>query len=384
MPAYQFCRFIIRIFSVLLMKSGTMRKQIVLFLVLSCAFLAGCDMQTGVNLMLEPFLQPMPTSIALLTLASNTSATLTPFQPQPATPTVAPTATGTPTPEDTFTPVPTETGTMTDTPVASSTATQTSTVQPTPTRTPGHVVYSTPTRSSPSGPTATKTRTPTATRTSTKTYTPTASSTTNPLATSTNTPTNTYTYTPSASPTATSTFTSTPTFTPTGSSTDTYTPTSSYTPTNTPTNTFTPTSTATVAGCDPGFSTSFEAQVVALINQQRLLNGLPALLVRAQLTTAARSHSVDMACNDYFSHTGLDGSTPLDRVLREGYYAFSVGENLYGGQLSTPDSVVTWWMNSGPHRANILNINFTSIGVGYASTTTSTYQKYWTAVFSQP
>ena len=140
----------------------------------------------------------------------------------------------------------------------------------------------------------------------------------------------------------------------------------------------------TVANCSPSYNSSFEDRVVFLINEQRALNGLPALIVRPQLTAAARGHSLDMACNNYFSHTGSDGSTSRDRVLREGYYATWVGENIYGGQLSTADSVVTWWMNSTPHRANILNVNYYSIGIGYVNVSNSMYQKYWTANFAQP
>lgn len=124
--------------------------------------------------------------------------------------------------------------------------------------------------------------------------------------------------------------------------------------------------------------------MATLINEQRVNNGLPPLTVRSQITAAARGHSLDMACNNYFSHTGSDGSTSRDRMLREGWATTWWGENIYGGQMSTTDSVVTWWMNSAPHRANILNVNYTSFGVGFVSVTNSMYQKYWTVNFAQP
>jgi len=127
-----------------------------------------------------------------------------------------------------------------------------------------------------------------------------------------------------------------------------------------------------------------EGQVVALINQERINNGLPALTVQPALTAAARGHSQDMACNGLFSHIGSDGSTSRDRVARQGYNATWVGENIYGGMMSSPSVVVTWWMNSAPHRANILNTNYTSFGVGYVYVSTAPYQKYWTVNFARP
>jgi uncharacterized protein YkwD len=124
--------------------------------------------------------------------------------------------------------------------------------------------------------------------------------------------------------------------------------------------------------------------VVALINQERINNGLPALTVQSALTAAARVHSQDMACNGFFSHTGSDGSVARDRVNRQGYTTTWVGENIYGGMSSSPSVIVTWFMNSTPHRANILNVNYTSIGVGYVYVPTAPYQKYWTVVFARP
>jgi uncharacterized protein YkwD len=139
-----------------------------------------------------------------------------------------------------------------------------------------------------------------------------------------------------------------------------------------------------VTGCAPVYDPGLESQVVALINQERLNNGLPALTVQPALTAAARGHSQDMACNAFFSHIGSDGSTTRDRVTRQGYSTIWVGENIYGGMMSSPSVIVTWWMNSAPHRANILNTNYTSIGIGYVYVSTAPYQKYWTAVFAQP
>jgi uncharacterized protein YkwD len=132
------------------------------------------------------------------------------------------------------------------------------------------------------------------------------------------------------------------------------------------------------------YSPDLEGQVIALINQERANAGLAALTVRSQLTTAARLHGADEACSGFTGHTGSDGSSAGDRVSRQGYAWTWVGENLYWGQSSTPIIVVAWWMNSSAHRDNILNPNYTSIGVGYVYLSTSTYKQYWVVNFARP
>jgi uncharacterized protein YkwD len=160
------------------------------------------------------------------------------------------------------------------------------------------------------------------------------------------------------------------------------TPVATSTPKPTSTPTVKPTSTPTSTGC-VSYNATFEARVLELINQERAKNGLPALKRQSQLDSAARKHSADMACNNYFSHTGLDGSAPWDRMAREGYSYSWAGENIAAG-YSTAESVVTGWMNSSGHRANILSTNFTEIGIGYAYRAASTYGHYWTTTFGKP
>jgi len=133
----------------------------------------------------------------------------------------------------------------------------------------------------------------------------------------------------------------------------------------------------------PLMNTSHEAQVIDLINVERAKAGLSALSAQGQLGSAARLHSTDMACNNYFSHTGLDGSTIGDRAERQGYNWSSVGENIAAG-YSSPESVVQGWMNSPGHKANILGADYTEIGIGYAFGAASDYGAYWTAVFASP
>jgi uncharacterized protein YkwD len=122
---------------------------------------------------------------------------------------------------------------------------------------------------------------------------------------------------------------------------------------------------------------TMESQVVTLVNQQRAANGCGALRDDAKLHTAAANHSADMAANNYFSHTGLNGSTFVGRVQAAGYGS-PVGENIAWG-WRTPQDVMNAWMNSAPHKANILNCSAKAIGVGVARKADGT--PYWTQEF---
>ena len=140
--------------------------------------------------------------------------------------------------------------------------------------------------------------------------------------------------------------------------------------------------TATAIPC-PLTSPSFEARAIELINGERVHAGLPALVAQDQLIAAARSHSADMACNDYFNHADRSGVTVDIRASASGYVWSVVGENIAAG-YSTPENVVEGWMNSVEHKANILNADFTQIGIGYVFNKSSSYIYYWTAVFGKP
>ena len=134
-----------------------------------------------------------------------------------------------------------------------------------------------------------------------------------------------------------------------------------------------PTTSAPVAGA-PSAPTmdaaGYEAQVVTLTNAQRTANGCGVLRVDDRLTTAARAHSSDMAAQGFFSHTGSDGSTFVTRVSRTGYMGASA-ENIAWG-YRTPQDLVTGWMNSAGHRANILNCSSVAVGVGVVVTADGT------------
>jgi uncharacterized protein YkwD len=131
----------------------------------------------------------------------------------------------------------------------------------------------------------------------------------------------------------------------------------------------------------PTAPADFIAQVVQLTNQKRAAVGCGALAVNATLTQVAQAHSADMATNNYFSHDSQDGRSPFDRMTQAGYRFSAAAENIAAGQR-TPQDVVTAWMNSEGHRANIENCTYTEIGVGYA--TGGSYGTYWTQDFGKP
>ena len=127
----------------------------------------------------------------------------------------------------------------------------------------------------------------------------------------------------------------------------------------------------------PSDVNAFEQQVVELTNTERTKAGLAPLQTDAKLMAAAREKSQDMQTNNYFSHTSPTFGSPFDRLNALGISYKAAGENIAQGQR-TPQEVVQGWMNSSGHRANILNANFTHIGVGYVKT-----GNYWTQQFIQ-
>lgn len=113
-------------------------------------------------------------------------------------------------------------------------------------------------------------------------------------------------------------------------------------------------------------------QVISLTNQYRSQNGLPPLTYNAQLTQAAQNFAVQMGTLNFFSHTSPDGTDPGDRIVLAGYKPRTWGENIAYG-YSTPAQVMTGWMNSSGHKANILNTSFKEIGVGYYVVNSTAY-----------
>lgn len=138
----------------------------------------------------------------------------------------------------------------------------------------------------------------------------------------------------------------------------------------------------------------FEASLLARINQVRAAGAscgargsfVPtgALAWNTPLTTASAAHSQDMVTNNFFSHTGSNGSTLSARVEAAGYAWGSVGENIAAG-YPTVTAVMDGWMASDGHCANIMNPGFTQVGVAcIRGTSANPYGTYWTMDLARP
>jgi serralysin len=130
---------------------------------------------------------------------------------------------------------------------------------------------------------------------------------------------------------------------------------------------------------------NFIYRVLELTNIERSKLGFSPLTFNTQLLNAAANHSQNMALQDFFSHTGKDGSSLASRITATGYQFSAAAENIAAGS-STPEQVVSSWMNSSGHRANILNPNLKEIGIGYYfladDTGSVNFNHYWTQVFA--
>ncbi len=134
---------------------------------------------------------------------------------------------------------------------------------------------------------------------------------------------------------------------------------------------------------------SVSARVLALVNEARARNrrcgfrrfdAVPPLAHSATLQRAAAAHAADMARRGVMDHAGGDGSTPAVRATRAGYSWRTVGENVATGQ-STPEQVVAEWLDSPRHCSNIMDGDFTEMGVAVAESATGVF---WAQVFGSP
>jgi uncharacterized protein YkwD len=140
---------------------------------------------------------------------------------------------------------------------------------------------------------------------------------------------------------------------------------------------FTMTASPAEAAAAPASAQTLQADIARLTNAQRTANGCRAVTVNPLLTTAAVDHSTWMARTGTFSHTGSAGSTFVVRARTAGF-ARPSGENIAWGYRSATE-VVTAWMKSPGHRANILNCKSTTVGVGAAFNANGS--AYYTQVF---
>lgn len=148
-----------------------------------------------------------------------------------------------------------------------------------------------------------------------------------------------------------------------------------------------------VANATCGLS-DFSVRVLARVNQWRASGAdcgaqgnfgpAPALAWNNALTEAAAAHSQDMATNNFFSHTGSNGSTLAQRVNAAGYGWSSLGENIAAGQTGV-NQVVDGWIASDGHCASIMNPAFVDIGVACVpGTAGAAYPTYWTMDLGRP
>ena len=115
---------------------------------------------------------------------------------------------------------------------------------------------------------------------------------------------------------------------------------------------------------------TIRSATLCLLNRKRAAHGRKKLRHNPRLGNAAAAHARDMVRRDYFAHTAPGGVSFVDRIMRQDYVSpgqgWALGENLAWGsyRLATPRSIVSSWMRSPGHRANILNPRFREIGIG--------------------
>jgi uncharacterized protein YkwD len=134
------------------------------------------------------------------------------------------------------------------------------------------------------------------------------------------------------------------------------------------------------------------SRVLELINQARSeprtcgttrFDAAKPLRASRALDSAALTHALDMAQQQFFQHEGSDGSTPGVRATRAGYVWSRVGENIAAGVINAEETVQGWLASPG-HCANIMQPLFTEMGVGYAVTRNAKPNIYWSQVLARP
>ncbi|MFJ1900756.1 MULTISPECIES: CAP domain-containing protein [unclassified Streptomyces] len=119
---------------------------------------------------------------------------------------------------------------------------------------------------------------------------------------------------------------------------------------------------ATRTTAPPAAGTSAQAAVLSLVNQERAKVGCSPVTASGPLASLAQDFSDDMAARGFFDHTDPDGKTPWDRAAKAGVDGLG-GENIARGQADA-QAVMDAWMDSEGHRANILNCDYKTLGVG--------------------
>jgi len=141
--------------------------------------------------------------------------------------------------------------------------------------------------------------------------------------------------------------------------------------------------------CDlPDFQAEWTRQINAARASARTCGSAPMpattpLRWDNRLFSAAARHSLDMATNNYFSHTGLDGRSSAQRIADEGYAWTWTGENIAAGQ-QTVSAVMAGWLASAGHCSNIMRAQYLDVAVACVEQPGSTFGRYWTMVLARP
>lgn len=127
-------------------------------------------------------------------------------------------------------------------------------------------------------------------------------------------------------------------------------------------------------------TSSGEEQIEKLTVSTRANAGVPAIRRSARLDAVARLQAVDMASNNFFSHTGSNGSTLMNRIDSVNYNACLAAENIAFGRYSE-EILMEKWMDSPGHRRNMLHPNVREYG--FAKDENSRFA-YWVMVYARP
>jgi len=125
-------------------------------------------------------------------------------------------------------------------------------------------------------------------------------------------------------------------------------------------------------------------QMLVILNDERIKEGLQTLTMNSLLNQAAQGHTDDMLARSYYAHNSPEGSTSFDRIKTTGYLPSFTAENIAKGQFSVAE-VMDSWMNSPAHRANILSDKLEEVGFGLSlGENLNGYEVIWAQNFGTP
>jgi uncharacterized protein YkwD len=133
----------------------------------------------------------------------------------------------------------------------------------------------------------------------------------------------------------------------------------------------------------PADRATLVAGMIARVNQERRAFGRAPLRVNPRLDRAAQRHADDMLARSFYGHEDPEGRGPFQRALASGYRPLAVGENIARGEFSLTE-VMDGWMNSEPHRRDLLEPSFVDVGFGFArGKNANGYQVIWVQLFGR-